>query len=220
MVWNVTVWFEKLPSGHRVSHRVFNLTKWSDTFFPTSPRVGCSGAENMNNRLIAVLAAVLVASLGTSAFFAMTWTDSRITMNAATSSVVALGLFSDCAATIPFTTHNWDGVVEGQEYEVAVYVRNIGTEAVYITYTPGSLSFDGAQTRFRINVSVLEGPALPCQLLPITPTLLPVKNPLVCERGFLLLPGKVIKLDIILLVDSVVSGGSWSWSLFIAGCAP
>ncbi len=174
----------------------------------------------MNNKIIAAIATVLVASLGTSAFFAMTWTDSRITMTAGTSSVVSLGLFSDCAATIPFTTHNWDGVVEGQEYEVACYVRNIGTQAVYVSYTPGALNFDGAQTRFRINVSVLEGPALPCQLLPISPDFLPIKNPLVCENGFLLLPGKVIKLDIVLLVDSVVSGGSWSWTFTIAGCAP
>ena len=174
----------------------------------------------MDKKLIGILAVVLVASVGSSAFYSMTWTDSRITMTAGTSSVVALGLYADCACCTPFTSHNWDGVVEGQMYEVAVYVKNNGTQAVYVTYTPGSLAFDGAQTRFRINVSVLEGPALPCQLLPITPTPLPVKNPLVCENGFLLLPGKVIKLDVVLLVDSVVAGGSWSWTFFISGCAP
>jgi hypothetical protein len=141
-------------------------------------------------------------------------------MTVGNASIVTIGVFSDCATSTPFTTYNWDGVTQGQEYEVTAYVKNTGSVAMYISYTPGSLSFDGAQTRFRIVVNVLEGPATACQLLPITPTALPIKNPLVCENGFLLLPGKVIKVDIVLLVDSVVAGGSWSWNFYIAGCAP
>jgi hypothetical protein len=141
-------------------------------------------------------------------------------MTVGNASIVTIGVFSDCATTVPFTSYNWDGVTQGQQYEVTAYVKNTGSVAVYISYTPGALNFDGAQTRFRINVSVLEGPATPCQLLPISPVFLPLKNPLVCENGFLLLPGKVIKVDIVLLVDSVVAGGSWSWNFYIAGCAP
>lgn len=176
--------------------------------------------EKLNKKLIGALAIALIVIIGQSVALTMTWTDTKVTMTAGTASVVSVSLFKDCSCTVPFTEHNWDGVVQGQEYEVTCYVRNSGNQAVYITYTPGSLNFDGAQTRFRINVSVIESPAMPCQLLPMTPELLPVKNPLVCERGFLLLPGKVIKVDIVLLVDSVVAGGSWSWNFFIAGCAP
>ena len=174
----------------------------------------------MNRKILSVFAICLIAIIGASAAWTMTWTESRVTMTAATASVVSVGLFEDCATTIPFVSHDWSGVVQGQEYEVTTYAKNTGNQAVYISYTPGSLSFDGAQTRFRVVVNVLEGPATSCQLLPITPTPLPVKNPLNCENGFLLLPGKVIKLDIVLFVDSVVAGGSWSWNLFIAGCAP
>ena len=141
-------------------------------------------------------------------------------MTVGNASVIAIGVYTDCATVVPFTTYNWNGVVQGQEYEVTAYVKNVGSEAVYITYTPGSLSFDGAQTRFRLSVNVIEGPATSCQLLPITPLPLPVKNPLTCENGFLLLPGKVIKVDIILNVDSVVAGGNWGWNFWIAGCAP
>ena len=39
-------------------------------------------------------------------------------------------------------------------------------------------------------------------------------------NGFLLNPGKVIKIDIVMFVDSVVAGGSWSWNFYIEGCAP
>ncbi len=174
----------------------------------------------MNRKLLSALAICLIVVAGASFAWTMTWTETKVTMTAGTASLVSIGLFQDCATTIPFTTYDWDGVVQGQEYEVTAYVKNVGNQAVYISYTPGALNFDGAQTRFRVNVSVLEGPATPCQLQPISPVFLPIKNPLVCNNGFLLLPGKVIKVDIVLLVDSVVSGGTWSWSFFIAGCAP
>jgi hypothetical protein len=174
----------------------------------------------MNKKISAILAVVLVAVAGATAAMSMTWTESRISMTAGSASIVTIGLYEDCATTIPFTTYDWDGVVQGQEYEVTCYVKNTGTQAVYISYTPSALSFDGAQTRFRLNVTVIEGPATSCQLNPISPTFLPIKNPLVCENGFLLLPGKVIKVDIILLVDSLVSGGTWAWNFDIAGCAP
>ncbi len=174
----------------------------------------------MDRKLVGMAAIASVLLAAAAGAYAMTWTEARISMTAGSASIVTIGLFSDCATTIPFISHDWDGVVQGQTYEVTVYVKNTGTQAVYITYTPSSLSFDSAQTRFRINVSVIEGPATPCQLNPITPVALPVKNPLVCENGFLLTPGKVIKLDIVLTVDSLVSGGTWAWNFFIAGCAP
>ena len=174
----------------------------------------------MNRKLVGILVAVLVAVAGSAVAVSMTWTESKVTMTAGTASVVSIGLFEDCATTVPFTTHDWDGVVQDQEYEVTTYVKNTGNQAVYITYTPSTKNFDGDQTRFRIVVNVIESPATPCQLLPMTPQALPVKDPMNCPNGFLLLPGKVIKVDIILLVDSTVSGGTWSWDFFIAGCAP
>jgi hypothetical protein len=173
----------------------------------------------LNRKLLGVFAVALIAIVGGSAAWTMTWTSAKVTMTAGTACVTSLGIFQDCACTVPFTSHNWDGVVQDQIYEVTAYVRNTGNQAVYITYTPGSLSFDGAQTRFRINVTVIEGPAMPCQLL-TNYYKLPLKNPLVCENGFLLTPGKVVKIDIELVPDSLVAGGSWSWNFFIEGCAP
>jgi hypothetical protein len=85
---------------------------------------------------------------------------------------------------------------------------------------PTDLSFDDNQTRFHITVTVIEGPATVCQLNPCSPVPLPEKNPLICASGFLLNPGKVIKVDIELHVDSLVSGGSWAWDFFFYGCAP
>ena len=181
---------------------------------------GERGEKLINKKLLGILAVALVAIIGSSVAWTMTWTSARITMTAGTASVVAIGIYQDCDTVVPFTTHNWDGVVNGQEYEVTGYVKNTGNQAVYITYTPGSYSSDGNQLRLRFNVSIIEGPATPCQLNPITPIYLQVKNPLVCETGFLLHPGKVIKIDIVMFVDSVVAGGTWSWNFYIEGCAP
>jgi hypothetical protein len=100
-------------------------------------------------------------------------------------------------------------------YEVTMYVKNTGTEALFITYLPTNLSWDGRQTRMTTTVYVIEGPATYCQLNPIEPVPLLEKDPLICDRGFLLTPGKVIKLDVILTVASLVAGGSWSWNLGI-----
>jgi len=181
---------------------------------------GERGEKLINRKLLGVLAVALIAIVGGSAAYTMTWTSARITMTAGTACVVSVGIFEDCACTIPFTTHNWDGVVQDQIYEVTAYVRNTGNQLVYLTYTPASLTFDGAQTRFKINVTVIEGPAMPCQLFPCPRVLLPVKNPMVCENGYPLTPGKVIKIDIELVPDSLVAGGNWSWNFFIEGCAP
>ncbi len=174
----------------------------------------------MNKRLLGILAAALAVIIGASTAWSMTWTENRVTMTAETASVVAIGVFKDCDTTIPFATYDWDGVTDGQHYEVTAYVKNTGNQAVYVTYVPPALVFDGGQTIMRLDVFVLEGPATSCQLLPISPVSLPFENPLVCERGFLLLPGKVIKLDIVLTVISVVAGGTWRWPLLIRGCAP
>jgi hypothetical protein len=190
----------------------------------------------MNKKLLGVLAVELIAIIGGSAAMTMTWTESQISMFAGNASTVSIGLFQDCACSMPFTRHDWDGVVQDQEYEVTAYVRNLGSQGVYITYdldaqapmeyvsTPEGdyivLLFDDFQTRFRMNVTVIEGPSMPCQLFPIQLVRLPWKNELNCEHGFYLNPGKVIKIDIILQVDSVVAGGNWQWDFLVEGCAP
>lgn len=165
-------------------------------------------------------AAILIAIMGTTAAFSMTWTENSITMTAGSASLVSIGIFQDCAATVPFTSYDWDGVVEGQQYEVTMYVKNTGKQAVYITYSPADQGFPYADTRFRIEAYIIEGPGTSCQLLPTNPTQLSVKNPLVCENGFLLNPGKVVKISVELFIDSLVTGGHWSWDFFVAGCAP
>jgi archaellum component FlaG (FlaF/FlaG flagellin family) len=174
----------------------------------------------MNKKIVASLAIVAIAIAAAYGVYSMTWTSARISMTAGSASLYTIGLFQDCMTTNPFTAHDWDGVVQGQEYEVTLYVKNTGTVALYVTYLPTDLSFDLDQTRFTITVNVIEGPATPCQLNPITPVLMPEKNPLVCNNGFLLNPGKVIKIDIVLTVASLVSGGHWAWDFDIFGCAP
>lgn len=141
-------------------------------------------------------------------------------MTANTASTVSLGVFTDCACTVPFTSYNWDGVTAGQNYTVAAYVKNNGTRGVYITYTPGSINFDGAQTRFRIIVEVVAG-GLTCQVNNINPAILmPTKVAGNCANGVFINPLQVIKIHIHLVVDSVVSGGTWGWNFLIEGCAP
>ena len=174
----------------------------------------------MNDKLLVFLTVALVAVIGFSVVYSMTWTESAVTMTAGTSSTVAIGLFQDCSTTIPFTAYNWGDVVGGQEYEVTCYVKNNGNQAVYLSFQPGGVAFDDLQTHFRIATNVIEGPATSCQLLPITPTPLPLTDSFVCENGFFLNPGKVVKIDIIMFVDWVSTGGSWSWDFLIAGCAP
>jgi hypothetical protein len=174
----------------------------------------------MNKKLIGVIAIVALAIATAYGVYSMTWTSARVHMTAGSASVITVGLYQDCLCTSPFTGWDWDGVVQGQTYEVTCYVKNTGTVALYITYDPTYLYFDNNQTRFNTHVTVIEGPATVCQLQPCTPTPLPEKNPLVCANGFLLNPGKVIKIDIVLGVDSLVSGGTWAWDFYIEGCAP
>jgi len=205
----------------------------------------------IDKKLLGILTVALIAVIGGSAAYSMTWTSARVSMMARTSSVVSIGLFQDCACNIPFMSHDWGGVVQNQTYEVTCYVRNTGSQAVYLTFTTSggegggsilavmpngenegelrafpppprqeSIWFDGGQTRFSVNVNVIEGPATPCQLFPCELVYLPSKDPMICESGFLLHPGKVVKIDIELLVYSVVAGGNWHWNFYIEGCAP
>jgi hypothetical protein len=103
-----------------------------------------------------------------------------------------------------------------------VYVFNDGTEMVYITYLPTDVTLDGGQTRFHITVDVINY-GVPCQMtdnnlqLPTgvasLPFALPEKNIIAPTAGFPLGPNKMIKLDVMVRVDSVDTGtgGSGSW---------
>jgi len=174
----------------------------------------------MNRKTVGILSIALVAMLTMTYAVSMTWTSSKISMTAGSASIISLGIYEDCDTTIPFCSHDWNGVVQDQVYEVTVYVRNTGTEAVYLTYLPTDLSFDHDQTRMTTRVYIIEGPATPCQLNPVDRIPLPEKIPTYCDQGFLLTPGKVVKLDIELFVHSLVAGGTWAWDFFIYGCAP
>lgn len=172
----------------------------------------------MNKKLLGILGIVVVALAASYAVWSMTWTSCTVSMTAHSASVTTIGQFEDCACTIPFESHDWSGVVQGQEYEVKYYIKNTGTVGVYITYLPTWLFWDENQTRFHIAVDIIEF-GTPCQLDPMFEPMLE-KEPLVCDRGFFLPSGKVIKIDVKLFVESLVSGGSWAWDFTIYGCAP
>jgi hypothetical protein len=107
-------------------------------------------------------------------------------------------------------------VSQEQTYEFPIYVQNTGARALFITYTPHDVYFDDGQTHFVIDCFVVEE-GLPCQMTKISPIQLPEKNPFHPVQGYLLNPGKVIKIIIEFYVDSLVSGSSWDWQFTIYG---
>ena len=105
--------------------------------------------------------------------------------------------------------------MQGNYYEWTFYVLNNGAQQVYLTYEPTTYSADGGQTKISIAVNAIEY-GVPCQTTdnnlhpPLSskalPYALPEKNTAAPTSGFLLLPTKVVKLDVILYVSSIVEG--------------
>jgi len=174
----------------------------------------------LNKKYAGVLAIVVVAAAAAFGVWADTWTSCVVSMTAHSASVVTIGQFEDCLCTIPFNVHDWNGVVQGQTYECKYYIRNTGTVGVWITYLPTDLTFDDDQTRFHFDVDIIEF-GTPCQLDSITPVVMLEKDPSpgMCLVGYFLGPGKVIKIDVMMRVDALVSGGNWAFDFTIYGCA-
>jgi hypothetical protein len=164
--------------------------------------------------LLAMVGIALVAIIGIPVLSNM-WTSASIQMHCAPADIVTLGLFEDCDLTIPATVHDWDGVSQGNRYEYSVFVKNTGTKKLYITYLPTDIWDTDHQSHLILTVKVVKF-GLPCQLSDIS-FVLPEKDPTNPTLGFALDPTKVIKLDIELYVESVVSGMSYDWTFYIYG---
>jgi hypothetical protein len=161
------------------------------------------------------------------------------------SSGVSIGLYQDCALTTPVVgamtnpstpplsgrdvagpSHNFGRVSEGNTYEWPIYVVNNGSKQVYITYLPTTFSFDTGQTSGTIAVQVIAY-GLGCETsgTTLTPPLasnalpynLPEKDPSSPQSGFLLWPGKVIKLDVKLHITNIVADATYGIAFEIAG---
>jgi hypothetical protein len=110
-------------------------------------------------------------------------------------------------------------VEQGQIYSWTYYVQNLGSEAVYLSYKPYYYTASEEQVRIYLTLHVFEK-GLPCQLYSLSPPVeLPEKDPLICDQGFYLTPGKMVKILVTLWVESVESGGTITWDLVTYGCA-
>jgi len=177
--------------------------------------------EISRKKLIAIIGVALIAVIGISAYSStISWVPCVIKMRADPAIDITIGQFQDCMCTIPFTSYDWDGVVEGEFYQCPVYVKNTGTVGLYVTYLPTDLWFYDNQAHFIVTAYVLEFGG-PCQLYLVEPPCqLPEKatgNP---TGGFYLPPGKVIKVDIVLYIDMVVVGKTYDWEFTFWGCYP
>ena len=116
--------------------------------------------------------------------------------------------------------------MQGNYYEWTFYVLNNGAQQVYLSYLPTTYSADGGQTKITINVNAIQY-GVPCEMAdnhlnpPLSsnalPYALPEKNVAVPTNGFLLMPTKMVKLDVILYVSSIVEGVTETIPFEIAG---
>ena len=181
----------------------------------------------MNKKLlVGALAIALIAVFGASVF-SDTWLDTNLTLTASTAATQSMQIFVDCAATTPATSHNFGAIAQGNMYEWTIYVLNTGSEGMWISYLPTSVSGVGGQTALTIKVLVLQY-GVPCEMtdnnIPLTgtgvtvlPFPLPEKNTAVPSQGFYLMPTKMIKLDIQLTAVSVNVGAQYTIPFEIAG---
>lgn len=173
----------------------------------------------MSRKLVAGILIIAIAAMSVTRVLMLTWTSCTIHMHAGTASVVNIGQFSDCACTMPIDAWDWDGITQGNTYELHVFVKNTGTEGIYLTYLPTVIEFYDGQATFIITVTVIEK-GLPCQLYLVDPQfVLPEKDIGMPAQGFWLEPGKVVKVDIQIYVAAVVSGGVYDWDFTFYGAA-
>lgn len=169
----------------------------------------------MRKAIFVLIGIALVGIVGFTALSNM-WTSAVIRMHAAPGGSLNLILFEDCDMVTPATAHDWDGITQGQHYEWSLFVYNPpGSVGLYITYLPTDLWFNDNQTHLVITVNVVKF-GLPCQLADVLEPL-PEKNPATPSLGYWLPATKMIKLDIDLYVESVVSGATYDWDFTVFG---
>jgi hypothetical protein len=128
--------------------------------------------------------------------------------------------------SLPAVAHNFGMVSEGNTYEWPIYVVNNGSKQVYITYLPTTFISDDGQTAGSISITVIAYglgcetsgttlvPPLASNALPYN---LPEKFAATPQIGFLLMPNKVIKLDVKLTINSIMADQTYEMLLDIAG---
>jgi len=186
----------------------------------------------MNRKLIALLA-IVVFAISSFTVLASTVISAPVHFQfeidpAVANSGVSLSLCSDCACTLPLNgmaAHDFGVVMSGNTYQWTFYVLNNGSQQVYLTFLPGS--FLSGNTVALVNVSAIAyGDACQTSGTTLAPPLasnalpyyLPVYNSATPSVGFLLLPDKVVKLDVNLIVTSVdANANSFSVPLTIDG---
>jgi len=178
-----------------------------------------------NKKIIAILA-IAIFAISAYSVLADTWIDKQMTITftgdsagGAGTPLVGLGIFSDCALATPVpgvgvTAHDFGNVMQGNTYEWAIYVVNNGAEQVYLSYLPTTITGNGGQIAATLSVTAIAY-GLPCETSGTTlapgctnalPYNLPEKNVATPTNGFLLMPNKVVKLDVQLHVTSVDEG--------------
>ena len=187
----------------------------------------------MNKKLIAIFA-IAIFAVSTMAVLADTWVDvpAPFTFTADPSgaySGVSISLCSDCACTAPLNpvlAHDFGLVMQANVYEWTFYVLNNGSEQVYLTYSPTAYTANGGQTSVNIVVTAIAygdacetsgttlAPPLASNALPYN---LPEKTTSTPSNGFLLLPDKVVKLDVKLTVLSIDEGMTFTVPFSING---
>ena len=183
----------------------------------------------MNKKLLFGVLCIAVVAFGATAVVADTWMSRLLTFTFRTGTMQSIKLWKNCEAT--FAPEPWiQAVSQGNTYEYTLYVLNDGTELVYITYLPTDVTLNAGQTRFHITVDVINY-GVPCQMtdnnlqLPTgvssLPYALPEKSIANPSAGFPLGPNKMIKLDVMVRVDSVDLGtnmtGSWTIPFEVVG---
>ena len=198
----------------------------------------------MNKKLLlGILSIALVAVIGVPALMS-TWNSASMTMTASAGDSAKIALFSDCAGVLPLSTKAWGALSQNTVYETPVYVYNNGNQAVqlymfaYPTGTnawiptiaggvyPGSCTiyFNNQQVQFDMAATVIQGPGMPCELGDInyqSGITIPCKfcpdGSVTTQSGFLLLAGKMVKLDVTLCTHSLVNGATYAWTLTFDG---
>ena len=181
----------------------------------------------MNKKyLIGILAIALIAITASSTFAAITWYDAttiNLVANTTTSSGPSLKLSYDCAGSsvVPSTgtAYSFGSIMVNVPYEWDFYVTNNGQTLMNLSYLPTTITQNGGQTVLTVTVSVIAyGP--PCETSGTTYALstavpLPEKPN---TTGFTLMPGKEVKLSVIVTATSLDSGlASISIPLVISG---
>ena len=200
----------------------------------------------MNKKLLlGILSIALVAAIGVPALMD-TWNSCTITMHASTGELAGIGQFTDCLCTTPLNTYNWGSLAQEQTYEMPVYVKNTGNQAVKLyfyayptsankwiptligTVYPGfsTIYFNNQQASFSFVMTAITHEGAPCELDTVNYN--PGYGDVPCKfdssgmivsgpSGIVLDAGKVQKFDVKMTTGSLVNGATYDFTFTIDG---